>query len=410
VARRAGVDRVLTLDMGGTSTDVALCDGAVPFTAAVEVGGHPVHRPSVDIVTVGAGGGSIVRVDEGGLLRVGPASAGARPGPAAYGQGGGLPTLTDAHVVLGRLPADLPLAGGVRLDRARAWSAMAPLAESLGCGVETVALGALAIGDAIMARALRRVSVERGVDPAGFVLVAFGGAGPLHACALADALALGRVLVPAYPGALSALGLVVAAPTATAARTVLRGGGAAAETARVFDEMTAQVRASLPRPDDACGIDRFADVRYQGQSWELTIPWPEDMPGAASEWPALVAGFHLAHARRFGYARAGAPVELVTLRVRATQAAAADLPPSPSWAPRAIEPQMVCVAEGDRRRVPCVDRGALRAAEPLLGPAVIVQPDATTYVAPGWLATLGPWGDLWLTRTVEDANPGMTNF
>ena len=389
VAERCGCRRVLTLDMGGTSTDVALCDGRVPFTAAVRVDDLPIHRPAVDVHTVGAGGGSILRVDAGGALRVGPESAGAVPGPAAYRRGGRAATVTDAHVVLGRLPFGQPLAGDLRLDPTAARQAIAAVAADLGLSVEATALGALAVANATMERALRTVSIERGHDPRDFVLVAFGGAGPLHACELADLVRAEAVLVPGVPGALSALGLATASPLATTSRSVLRPPGAPpADVAAVFVDLEAEARRSLGAEEPE--VERWVDVRYAGQSWELSLPWP----GAEH----VLAAFAAAHERRYGYARRGTPVEVVTLRVHARLPAPVVLPPPAP--PRLERPTATRLVLADGRTVdaPVWSRQALRSGEHLVGPAVVAQLDATTYVAPGWCATVGRWGDLRLER------------
>jgi len=390
VAQRVGHERIITLDMGGTSTDVALCDGEVPFSASTVIDGLPIQLPAVDIHTVGAGGGSIVRTDEGGAMRVGPQSAGADPGPAAYGRGGRYATITDAHVCLGRLPADAPLAGGLQLDVSAAGSVLGAVAAELGVGVEDAALGALAIVNAAMERALRRVSVERGFAPREFTLVAFGGAGPLHACELADAIDAGGVLVPAAPGALSALGLATAAPVALASRSVLRPPGAGeVDLQAVFQDLERAGREALGNPADV-DVERLADVRYVGQSWELTVPWPR----AADP----VAAFEAAHDRRYGYARPGAPTEIVTLRVRVRAPAAAPLPPAP--APVAGPAGATDMVLPDGRRVTCrvQPRWALLPGDSVDGPIVLTQQDTTTFVAPGWTARAGAWGDLELRR------------
>lgn len=396
VGRRCGYERLLTLDMGGTSTDVALCAGEAPFASAITVAGLLVHRPTVDVHTVGAGGGSYVRIDEGGALRVGPESAGAVPGPASYGRGGHRPTVTDANVVLGRLPTDRPLAGGLRLDGRAAREALAPIAQRLGLDVERTALGVLAVVNAAMERALRRVSVERGHDPRQHILVAFGGAGPVHACALADLLGIAEVLVPIAPGALSALGLAVAPPATTVSRSVLRARGVAADVEQcdaVFAALEAQAAASMHALEHSrCELS--VDARYAGQSWELTLPWPGTLD-------ALREAFHEAHRVRHGHDRTDAPVEVVTLRVRLVGGTPAELPsappPEPDWAGR----QRLILDDGRTAEAPALSRSALVRGEGLVGPALVTQLDATTYVAPGWRAEVGSHGDLKLRRTTS---------
>ena len=271
IASLAGVDNAISLDMGGTSTDVCLIAGGRAERAAErELGGFPIRLPTVDLQTVGAGGGSIVWRDAGGALRVGPQSAGADPGPACYGRGGLEPTVTDANLVLGRLP-DV-LAGGLELDRA---------AAELALG-DFDAQAVIDVVNAEMLRALRLVSVERGHDPRDFALVAFGGAGPLHACELADELGIRKVLVPAAAGVLSALGLVAS------------------------EERRDRVRSYVIPFEDAGLLPRDGevDLRYMGQSFELTVSLAGDP----------VESFHRAHEERYGYADRGRPIELVAVR------------------------------------------------------------------------------------------------
>jgi N-methylhydantoinase A len=294
LAAQADEPDLLCFDMGGTSCDVCVVEGgAVRETAGREVGGRPLALPMVDIHTVGAGGGSIAWRDPGGALRVGPRSAGAEPGPAAYGRGGAEPTVTDAHVVLGHLEGDL--AGGVRLDADAARRAVDALAQALGLpGAEACARGIVAVADAEMVRALRVMTVQRGLDPRAFTLLPFGGAGPLHAAGIADALGIARVLVPRVSGVLSALGLAAADRRRDEARTVmLRGEGLTA--------------AALRRAAGDAGEVAW-DVRYAGQSHELTLRGIEPEPAAVRA--ALAA----AHAERYGYAEADAEVEVVTVR------------------------------------------------------------------------------------------------
>jgi N-methylhydantoinase A len=311
VARLAGVEHALSLDMGGTSTDVCLISGGSAGRAAErEVAGLPVRLPTVDLQTVGAGGGSIVWRDPGGALRVGPESAGAEPGPACYGRGGERPTVTDANLLLGRLPERI--AGGLSLDRGAAERALG--------GIDPEE--AIAVVNAEMLRALRLVSVERGHDPRDFALVAFGGAGPLHACALAEELGIGTVLVPAAAGVLSALGLAVGDERRDRVESFVRPLNEARE---------------LPSEGDA-------DLRYAGQSFELTVPLGEDLAGA----------FHRAHEARYGYADPTRPVELVAVRTAEVRAGPhLSLPP----------------------------------AEPLevVGPARIELEGATCWLPPGWV-------------------------
>lgn len=324
VARLAGHENAISFDMGGTSTDVCLiAGGEAERSAERSVGGLPIRLPTVDVHTVGAGGGSIVWRDAGGALRVGPESAGAEPGPACYGRGGTRPTVTDANLLLGRLPERL--AGGLELDRTAAERALA------GLGPAAV----IEVVNAEMLRALRVVSVERGHDPREFALVAFGGAGPLHACALADELGIRTVLVPEAAGVLSALGLVTS------------------------EERRDHVRAYVIPLEEAGELPREgeADLRYRGQSFELTVPLGDD----------LAEAFHRAHEERYGYADRDRPVELVAVRT-------AEITPGPE-----IE---------------------LPAGEPLRisGPAVVELEGATCWIPPGWVGDRDGNSTLILTR------------
>ena len=324
LARRAGFDDAIAFDMGGTSTDVCLLPGGrAARVAQREVGGFPIRLPTVDLHTVGAGGGSLVRRDAGGAIRVGPESAGAQPGPACYGRGGGA-TVTDANLLLGRLPSELP--GGLVLDRDAAARAFA--------GIEPAA--AIEVVNAEMLRALRVVSVERGHDPRDFALVAFGGAGPLHACALAEELGIGAVLVPAAAGVLSALGLV------------------ASDERR--DRVVSYVRPLSEVRDDLSQAGE-ADLRYRGQSFELTVPLGGD----------LAEAFHRAHEERYGYADRGREVELVAVRT-------AEAAPGPD----------VSFLATDRHKV--------------TGPALVELDGATCWVPGGWHGKTNDDGTLVLER------------
>jgi N-methylhydantoinase A len=340
IARASGHDDVLTLDMGGTSADVAAVVGGRPrMTTETTVGGVPIRFPAVDVHTVGAGGGSVAWIDDGGALRVGPRSAGADPGPACYGRGGTEPTVSDANLVLGRLRDEAVLGEDVVLKRALAEQAI----ETLGMPVDDAAAGIVRVANAEMARALRVVSVERGLDPRDFALLAFGGAGPLHACALAEELGMGTVLVPAAAGMLSALGLTIAGLRRDYVGPVDSG----------FEPMEERAARDLPEAER----ERLVDARYHGQSFELTIP--------AHEWETR---FHDAHEERYGYRVDDAPVELVSLRLTATRPGAA----------------LDLRADGPPRRV--------------AGPALIELDGATCFVGEGWHGQSDETGTLVLER------------
>ena len=379
VARAAGVEQALTVDIGGTSADVGLVlDGEPLVEAGGVVAGVPIALPRVLVETVSAGGGSVGWVDDGGALRVGPRSAGARPGPVAFGRGGTEPTVTDAHAALGHL-AGGTFSGGVRLDLAAASRAVAVLAGRLGASPEATARAMIASADAEMARALRRVSVERGVDPRRCTLVAFGGGGPLHACGLADRLGMTRVLVPPFAGVLSAVGLAVAAERREAVRSVMREAPAlgAADVAALEGALADAAGAGAVRRS-------WARARFAGQGYELEVPIAAGDDGAR-----IAARFMDVHRRRFGFALDRA-VELVSARhaasgeTRTLQLARAAVASSGTAAP-------------DVPRGFVVDAGGPLSAT-VRGPCTVVLADATLLVADGWAGRALPIGGWLLER------------
>ncbi len=394
VAQAAGIGNIITVDIGGTSADICLIkDGKIGLTSQGKVGEWPLCLPMVDMVTVGAGGGSIARVGDGALT-VGPASAGADPGPACYGLGGTAATVTDAHIVLGHLPPEL-LGGRMRLDPAAAAEAVqAQVAGPLGLGLHAAARGILAIADSNMVGAIRVVSVERGHDPRDFALVPFGGAGPLHGCALADLLGIGTILVPPAPGVLCAEGLLAAdlraefqrampvagAPDAGVAEAVLVE--LRAEAARWFDE------ERVVAADRSCA--EVALMRYEGQGGELAVVWEGDAAAA-------VAAFNAAHQGLYGFVLA-APVELVTLRVEATGQLPAPVVAPPSATGEVVAGRRTVHFAGGVREAVVLDRAGLAPGAKVAGPAILTQLDATTLVAPGWTAAVHPSGALILRR------------
>jgi N-methylhydantoinase A len=338
-AQALGYGKVISFDMGGTSTDVALIDGVAKVTKEGTIGGLPLRVPHFEIHTVGAGGGSIARLDEGGALRVGPQSAGSTPGPICYGRGGRRPTVTDANLALGRIDRTLFFGGrmklrdpGLRRSRAE---------------------GILEVANANMERALRRVSVERGHDPADFWLVAFGGAGPLHACELAGRLGMKGVVVPRWPGLFSALGMVLADLTVEKSRTVL---GREIPWRELERKAQTELRGR---------VERFVEARYPGQSYEIRIPEGAD--------------FHAAHRRLYGFSRE-APVEVVNAVVRVT----AEQP----------KPRFRRIARGGRTWKGAISRGALRAGDVVRGPSVVTEDNATTYLPRGWAGRVDPYGNI----------------
>ena len=379
---------IITFDMGGTSSDVGLVqDGEVERTTASAVGDYPVHVPMVDIETVGAGGGSIAWIDAGGALRVGPQSAGASPGPVAYGRGGEEPTVTDAAVVLGYLGAEI--ADGLELDTAAAEAALADLAATAGLDdAVTAARGVYRVANATMTRAIRSVTVERGRDPRSFALVAFGGAGPMHAAALAASLGVDTVRIPRANGVLSALGLLAAEERHDTVRTLRRRlGSVTADTLQ--DEYERLADEVFRKADTATEItlQRRADLRYAGQSHELTIDVPD---GCAPD--SVAARFHDTHERVRGYAMDD-PVELVNLRLVGTGPASR---PEITHEGTDMEPcgKREAVFDGRFREVPVYDREQLAPATRIDGPALFEGDESTVILPPEWDATVDDRGTL----------------
>ncbi|MFI4990064.1 MAG: hydantoinase/oxoprolinase family protein [Solirubrobacterales bacterium] len=405
---------VLCLDMGGTSCDVCLIDGGeVSETAQRAVAGRPLALPALDIHTVGAGGGSIAWRDSGGALRVGPQSAGAAPGPACYGLGGELATVTDANLLLGRLTnafgvgaPDSSLAGGLQLDRHAAERAVATLAQELGIDTLACAEGIVRVAEHEMLGALRLITVERGIDPRRFALMPFGGAGPLHACAMARQLGIRRVLCPRASGVLCALGLAAAAPRHDVSRTVMLSGESLSSERlhEVRDALIAEADAALagPRAD----VRVAYELRYVGQSFELSVEAPEggrraggpptEEELAAPDPRALSEAFAAAHEQRYGYRDDEAQVELVNVRVSVWG-------PAPRLRPQAdaaAEPERSTaeVVFGGQALQASVLRGELAPGTELRGPAVCALPEATLLVPPSWSGVVDEHG----TCVLED--------
>jgi N-methylhydantoinase A len=397
---------VLCFDMGGTSCDVCvIADAQVPETAERTIAGRPLALAALDIHTVGAGGGSIAWRDAGGALRVGPTSAGADPGPACYGRGGEQPTVTDANLLLGRLLEDSPLAGGLRLDRDAAERAIARLGGALGLDPLACALGIVRVAEAEMLGALRVMSVERGIDPRGFALMPFGGAGPLHALALARELGIARVLCPRASGVLCALGLAAAAPRRDAARTVMLSGASLSPEGLSRERRQLLAEASAALPGRLCRVRVRHELRYRGQSFELPVeeelePAALDrgpLEGAALDPEALQAAFAQAHEQRYGYRDDGATVELVNMRASVWGA-------SPSLAPRAqanrtVASEVRAIVFDAEPIAASVLRGELAPGTRVLGPALCALPQATLLVAPGWAGEVDEYGTVRLEAT-----------
>jgi len=381
MAAASGFRRIISFDMGGTSTDVALVDGRPTTTGEATVAGLPVHVPMLNIHTIGAGGGSIARFDAAGALRVGPESAGADPGPVCYGRGT-QPTVSDANLLLGRLRPEQFLGGDFQLDLQRtrrvvnAWLRRQKSTMSL----EAFAAGVVRVVNANMEKAVRVVSIERGYDPRDFTLVAFGGAGGLHACELADALSIPRVIVPAYPGALSALGILVSDVVKDYSRTVLwrvAGKLPLPELNAEFQRLERQAATEFRRErwTGRLHLERSADLRYRGQGYELNVP----------AGPRLLQAFHTEHRRRYGYSTPEREVEIVTVRLRAWEASTArrTLRPASTGANAITQPATSPVYFGGKPvRSAILARDSMPIGRRFRGPAVVTEYSATTVIQP----------------------------
>lgn len=405
VGRLAGFRDLITFDMGGTSTDVSLIEDARPKLAGeLDVHGYPLKTPALDIHTVGAGGGSIAYIDSGGLLKVGPRSAGAAPGPVCYGLGNEEPTVTDANVVLQTLNPTHLLGGRMAIDRDRAEAAIGRLADRLGLDVMTTAQGIVSVVTANMAKAIRVISVQRGHDPREYTLVAFGGAGPLHAAHLARELEIPRILVPRNPGILCALGLLLSDLKTNYAQTrlMLVNDASLSRMVETFEALERRAADWFEREGIAPGarmLRRTVDMRYAGQNYELPVPFPDGPPGPAL-LGELTAGFEAAHEQMYGYVASEEPVQAVTFRLEAAGAVRrAEIrahQPAPAGATgEATGRREVWLAEaGKLVDCPVYDRERLAPGQGIAGPAIVEQMDATTLLLPGQTATVDPYLNL----------------
>ena len=405
VAGLQGVEDVLTMDMGGTSCDVSLVRGGEPVVSTeVDVGDYPVGVPMISVHTIGAGGGSIAWIDAGGALRVGPRSAGADPGPVCYGRGGEEPTVTDAQLLLGRLDPDAFLSEDLEADVDRVVRVVTErIADPLGMSVEEAAQGILDVANANMERALRVVSVERGHDPREFGLVAFGGAGPLHATSLAADLDVPRVIVPRTAGVLSALGLLITDLVHDFSTSMIRRIEEVSPedlepVFEGFEEEASDRLAGEGLDDDRIEIERAVDLRYVGQSFELTVPLSGALTAETIE--DATARFHERHEGRYGHASPDEPVELVTVRLRARglvetptlAAAVTDGDPED-----AIRDERAVVYDGESRQTAVYARERLPVDSTIDGPAIVEGPESTVVILPEQSATVDGYG----TITVE---------
>jgi N-methylhydantoinase A len=401
----AGFENIVSFDMGGTSTDVALLEGTLNLTSESEVAGLPVRVPMLNIHTVGAGGGSLARIDAGGALRVGPESAGADPGPICYGKGT-QPTVTDANLLLGRLRAENFLAGEFRLDIKRTQALFTEWISQNGLNwsPEQLASGIIRVVNATMEKAIRVVSIEQGYDPREFSLLAFGGAGALHACDLAAALSMPRVIVPPAPGALSAYGILVSdvvkdfSRSAPMLLSASEFRNSANQIGNIFDQLkeTALHEYSHEEWKGSPRLEYSIDMRYQGQGYELRIPWKKS--------PSLLDDFHQAHQRRFGYHHPGKKIEAVTLRLRAAIAQKSPHRASSETGKqrKQQEDQGTIIFAGKAIQSRVLTREHLKTGFTSTGPLIVAEYTATTVVPPGWKLSIHRSGAIVLepvTRT-----------
>ena len=394
VAASCNKKQLLTFDMGGTSTDVSLIDGDPKLTHDTIINHYPVAIPMVDIHTIGAGGGSIAWIDEGGMLQVGPQSAGASPGPACYDQGGTLPTVTDANLVLGKLRSQAFLGGGMTLKLDNARQAIQPIAETLNLSIEETAQGIIQIANEHMAQALRVISIQRGLDPRQFTLVSFGGAGGLHVCALADALDMQDAIVPVHAGVLSALGMLAASKRRQLSKTVsgLLSNLSAASIEEQFVILVKQGASALQDENvaaDSIEVSRSIDVRYVGQSYTLNIPW--------HNVSTIQEDFAQAHQARYGH-QLPLDIELVNIRVSVNgPAPELHLETMPTTS-QAIETYSTKIY-GIDEKTNIIARNNLQRDKAYPGPLIITETISTTFVAPHWECNKDQFGNLLLSKT-----------
>jgi N-methylhydantoinase A/oxoprolinase/acetone carboxylase beta subunit len=403
LAQAAGFRNVVSFDMGGTSTDVSLIEGGIRRTHEARVGDFPIRLPIIDIHSVGAGGGSIAYNDRGGSLRVGPQSAGADPGPACYGRGD-LPAVTDANLFLGRLDPDFFLGGRMRIHPGRSRAAVSRLAREIGKTVTETALGIVAIANANMEKAIRVISVERGIDPRAFALFSFGGAGGMHAVEMAAHLGMQTVIVPRNAGVLSAFGLLVADPIKDYAKSLMKTD-AEVGLSRIESEFRALEAKSVRgmaedgfAPGDVI-LERSLDCRYLGQSYEIEVPYR----GAPTPSQAFLEGFHSRHKRFYSYRHDSRPVEIVNLRVRAV-AVTPKIPLAREPRARSLDPKALVkrqkIHSGRSVRDGAVyDRSRLRPGNSVAGPALVIDPESTAFLPPGYRARVDALHNLIIRKT-----------
>lgn len=402
IAKQNGVRRAITLDMGGTSCDISAVSEQVIVRSDNEVGGLPIRVPSVDVKTIGAGGGSIAWIDGAGVLHVGPQSAGAIPGPASYSKGGREATITDANLVLGRLNPDFFVGGRIRLDMEEAKRAIASIADKLEMAIDEAALGIIRISTNNMVQAIREVTIERGRDPRDFVLVPFGGAGPTQAVDIAEALSINRILVPPNPGITSALGLICADLRVDLMRSVLvsQEDGVSVILRSALAELSNTAKNELLEQGadlNHISLQWSIDMRYKGQSHELNIPIQSNIDDIADASRSL---FESEHESSFGYRLVGRQVEWVTTRVSARYPQTTRITPKigNEKMGKPISERSIVVKGGGKTKASVYRREDLIRSQTLVGPVIVEQLDTTTFIGVGWTAELEDDGSMWLRR------------
>jgi len=387
VASSAGYEKVLTYDMGGTSTDVALCDGGPKFTTETNIDGIPLKVPMIDVTTIGAGGGSIAYIDTGGALKVGPESAGADPGPACYGKGT-VPTVTDANVALRRIDPERFLGGRMKIYPEKSLAALEKLARKLGVSVEELAEGIIRVANSNMERALRVISIGKGYDPREFALLSFGGAGGLHACELARGMEISTVIFPREPGVLSALGMLMADMFKDYSATVFVAAGktAAGEIEEGFEALVKKSKADFG--ENGVRYERYVDARYKRQAHEITIPYGRN----------FVKRFNDTHKKLYGYSMPGDEVEVVTLRLRAIRRRKKLTPPDLGAARKTVRASRESVIiDGREAKARAYTREDFYPGFRFPGPAIIFEETSTLYVAPGFKCEVDKRGNILAT-------------
>jgi len=389
--KQLGTERLISFDMGGTSTDVSLLDGVARITTETEIAGMPISIPMLDIHTIGAGGGSIAWFDTAGLLQVGPESAGAKPGPACYGQGGDKPTVTDANLVLGRLPPNARLGGSLPLNMAAARQAIRQMASDFNMQIEELALGIIRIAEESMSEALRIVSIQSGHNPRQFSLLCFGGAGGLHACRLAEQLQIPKVILPVASGAFSALGMLTGRRQCDLSKTrriLLNDPSSGQQLQEIFAKLEVQAQARMP--ELSLSFEYFADMRYSGQGFQLTLPYQADVK-------AMQTAFEQAHGQAYGHTLEQ-NIEIMTVRLTAfVDTPALEMPVLPE-ARGAIQANSQSMVHGIGT-VPHYLRPALRPGHAISGPALILENTATLWLPDDWRLEVSPHGHLILSHT-----------